>query len=80
MSLDRDDLLRILKLVDLTEVDEIDCSEFLNRVAGFVERQGEMGKLPPGYEEVAHHLRVCPECTEEFEVLCRVLRESQGGD
>lgn len=70
----RDDLLRLLELLDVTEVEEIDCEEFLHRVAAFAERLHDGAVPPPGYEKVAQHLKVCPECLEEYESLYRTLR------
>lgn len=75
MSLRHDELFRLLELVDVTEVDEIDCSEFLERVGGYLERLGPDGRAPEGYEDVVQHLRVCPECFEELRLLYRALRE-----
>lgn len=69
MKATREELLALLQLVDITRSQEIDCDEFLARVAGFIERLGPKGSLPKGYEEVVHHLRVCPECLEEYEAL-----------
>ena len=74
MSYTREDLLRLLRLVDITEATEIDCGEFLHRVAAYLDRLGPDGAPPAGYEDVVHHLRICPECLEEFEVLYRELR------
>lgn len=74
MRLDRADLLKLLNLVGITRVEEIDCSEFLHRVAGFLERLGPTGEPPQGYDDVIQHLRVCPECLEEFEALYEELR------
>ena len=78
MSLTREELKKLLGLVDITGAEEIDCTEFLHRVAGYVERLAPDGTPPAGYEDVALHLRVCPECCEEFEALCRALREEGG--
>lgn len=74
MTFTRDELLALLRLVDITEANEIDCGEFLHRVAGYLERLGPDGTPPPGYEDVVQHLRVCPECLEELEELYRALR------
>lgn len=75
MTLDRVELLALLKLVDVTEPQEIDCSELLHRIAAFVEGFDAAGAPPPQYEDVVQHLRVCPECLEEFEVLLRMYRD-----
>lgn len=74
MRLTRADLLKLLQLIDVTSAEEIDCSEFLHRVAGYLERLGSDGVPPPGYEDVVQHLRVCPECLEEFEALYAALQ------
>lgn len=73
MRLTRADLLKLLRLIDVTAAEEIDCSEFMHRVAGYLERLGPTGAPPPGYEDVVQHLRVCPECLEEFEALYEAL-------
>ena len=72
--IDADDLRRLLRWLDLTAFDEIDCEEFLARVAGVVEQLAPDQELPPGAAAVLHHLRVCPECDEEFQAILRVLR------
>lgn len=74
MSMRLDELRRLLHLLDITAVDEIDCTEFMHRVGAYTE-QIEAGRVPPpGFEAVTQHLRVCPECVEEFEAMYRALR------
>lgn len=73
MAVSRDELIKLLQLLAVTETDEIDCEEFLVRVAGFLERLGPDGTPPEGYEDVVQHLRVCPECLEEFGALLETL-------
>jgi len=68
------DLRKLLELVGVTCAEEIDCTEFLHRVAGYLEQLGPDGMPPRGYEDVVQHLRVCPECLEEVEELYRALR------
>ena len=75
MSFTRDDLENLLRLVEVTSAEEIDCTEFLHRVSGFLERLGPDGTPPAGCESVVQHLRICPECLEEFGALFRALRE-----
>lgn len=77
--IDADDLRRLLQWLDLTTADEIDCEEFLARVAGVVERLRPDEPPPPGAEAVLHHLKVCPECDEEFRAVLRALRGEHGG-
>ena len=75
MKMGREELLALLRLVDITEVEEIDCGEFLERVGAYLEGLAPDGTPPPGSEDVIHHLRTCPECLEEFEALYRALRD-----
>ncbi len=74
MTFTRDDLLKLLNLIDLTVDDEIDCTEFLHRAASFVEQYEPGRPLPPGHEDVVRHLKICPECLEEFRHLYQALR------
>lgn len=75
MTVSRAELMALLRLVDATSVEEIDCDEFLDRVGGVLERLGPGDAVPPGSEAVVQHLRLCPECLEEFDTLLRVLKE-----
>jgi len=69
-----DDLAKLLGLLDVTETEEIDCAEFLHRIAAYVESLGPSGAPPEGTSAVVQHLRVCPECCEEFLALREALR------
>jgi hypothetical protein len=77
VTYDRDDLLKLLHLLDVTATDEIDCDEFLHRAAGFVERydpdDGE-ARIGPEHAALVQHLKVCPECLEELRALYAALR------
>ena len=73
MNLGHEELRALLRLVDITRPEEITCDEFLSRVAGYLERLGDSAIPPPGHEALLHHLRVCPECLEEFEALYEAL-------
>ena len=75
MNDDRRLLAELLALIDRTESHEIDCEEFIDRSAGFVEAMARSDVLPEGWPDLVQHLRVCPECEEEFEVLRRLLGE-----
>ena len=77
MSASRDELLHLLRLVEITEPSEIDCGQFLAEVSGYLERLGPDGMPPPGYEHLVHHLRLCPECLEEFEALYEAFRSER---
>lgn len=69
-----DEQLRaLLELVLDTEPEEIDCDDFLHRVAAVFEQAGSND--PAGrqmeLQAVSQHLAVCPECREEYDALIR---------
>ena len=80
MSLSREEIAELLRLIGLTRDEEIDCERCLALVAEFAERELAGRSIPVGLEAVAHHLSVCAECREEYEALLRVLtgREIHG--
>ena len=71
-------LRELLRVVAATRPQEIDCEQFLTRVAAYLESLGEQA-LPPELDVVAQHLEVCPECSEEFDALAahKTLGEEQ---
>ena len=74
MSLSKDEIDGLLRLIGLTRDDEIDCERCLALVAEFAERELAGQSIPAGLEAVAHHLSVCVECREEYEALLRALK------
>ncbi len=75
MKINKEELSKLLELIGDTQMAEIDCDEFLSRVPAYVEKLAS-GKLTQvGFEELAYHLKVCPECSEEFESLCSLYNE-----
>ncbi len=73
MTYSRTDLKKLISLVDVTAEEEIDCDQFLHRVAGYLEGLGPGGVAPPGYEDVVQHLQICPEGLEEVAAAYRAL-------
>lgn len=72
---DTDEKLRdLLRLVLSTEANEIDCDDFLTRVAACLESLGPHDGIPPEFHAVAQHLDVCGECREEYEALLEIFR------
>ncbi|MDX1578631.1 MAG: hypothetical protein R3266_09100 [Gemmatimonadota bacterium] len=67
------ELRELLELVLATAPEEIDCDEFLHRVAAAFEGTGAGSDLPPELDAVSQHLDVCPECREEYDALVRAL-------
>ncbi len=75
MKISREELLGLLRVIDLTKPEEIDCEEFLSAVSGYVEKLASGQAAPTSNADVLHHLKVCPECLEEFEALYEAYRD-----
>lgn len=73
MTLTKEQIHDLLRLIDLTREQEIDCDECLSRIAEFVERELCGKSVSDALEAVRHHLQICPECREEYEVLQRAI-------
>lgn len=74
MSLSKNDLANLLRLIGLTRAKEINCEQCLARVAEFAERQLQGRSIDESLEAVEHHLSICSECQEEYQALQRALR------
>jgi hypothetical protein len=74
MSLSREEIAELLRLIGLTRDEEIDCEQCLAQVAEFAERELAGRSVTDGLEAVAHHLSVCTECFEEYEALLQALK------
>jgi hypothetical protein len=78
MSLSKEQIAELLRLIGLTRDEEIDCERCLALVAEFAERELAGRSVPDGLEAVAHHLSICTECCEEYEALLRALKTTDG--
>jgi uncharacterized protein with PIN domain len=75
MMIDHEKIKGLLQKLDLTREREIHCEECLKYIAEYAERE-IAGKPVSGIlEEVEHHLRLCPECGEEYQALLEALRQ-----
>lgn len=81
-------LFRILQMLARTETVELSCGEVdalldeyaelqaaggLKAVTGTPARGAELKDRPQLYELVEKHLRVCPECREDYEALLTMI-------
>lgn len=70
---------RLLRHVIETEVEEISCSECFDLLAAGVELEVSGAPSAPASVRLAHHLRQCGVCREEYETLRDFVR-SEGED
>ncbi len=73
MVLSKQALESLMQQIGLTRESEINCEQCLLAVAEFAELQLAGKSLPEGLSAVEHHLAICGECREEYEVLRRAL-------
>ena len=78
MSLSREQIAELLRLIGLTRDEEIDCERCLALLAEFAERELAGRSVPAALEAVAHHLSICAECCEEYEALLQALKAMDG--
>jgi hypothetical protein len=78
MSLSKQEIAELLRLVGLTKDEEIDCQECLALVAEFAERELAGQSLPAAQEAVAQHLSICSECCDEYASLLQALKAMDG--
>jgi hypothetical protein len=74
MSLSREEIAELLRLIGLTRDEEIDCERCLALVAEFAERELAGRSVPAALVAVAHHLSICSECCEEHDSLLQALK------
>jgi hypothetical protein len=74
MSLSREEIAKLLRLIGLTRDEEIDCERCLALVAEFAERELAGRSVPAALDAVAHHLSICAECCEEYQSLLQALQ------
>ena len=65
------ELKKLLRLLEVTEPEELDCDQFLQLAAALLETLETGQPQPPELAAASQHLAVCPECSEEFQALLR---------
>ncbi len=66
MTADERHLDKLARLVNETAEEEIDCDQFLEIVAVFLNRVARNLDPTAACEALKQHVRVCPECKEEL--------------
>ncbi len=69
----REQLVILAEQLAETAAEEIDCEAVLSCVSAYLEIAEASKTLPPELDAVAQHLKVCPECLEEYQALVRAL-------
>ena len=74
MKLTRKEIDGLMRLIGLTRDDEINCEQCLTLISEFAEKELSGKSVPEGLKAVEHHLNLCSECCEEYEVLKKALK------
>lgn len=75
MPLSKEELDELMRLIGLTKDSEINCEQCLALISEFAEQSLAGKSISDGLKAVKHHLTVCAECREEYEVLQQALQE-----
>jgi uncharacterized protein with PIN domain len=68
-----DQVSELLRQIRVTRDQEFNCTECLQHIAEFSERKLTHSELNAIMESIEHHLSLCPECTEEYLALKKIL-------
>jgi hypothetical protein len=74
MAMGPEEVKLLVQAVLGTREEELGCDECLDRVGDYAEHQLEGREPSEALRRVEEHLRICPECHEEYEALRDALR------
>lgn len=67
-------LQKLLHMLSLTEERELGCGEVFELMDYYVELEQAGENVQALLPQVAQHLRICPECAEEYEALRAIMK------
>lgn len=76
MNLTREMFDFLAQSLAATRPEEIDCDEWLSRVGRLLDVMQRGEPVPSELEAVLHHIKLCPECDEELQMLVAALKPS----
>lgn len=77
MAVSQQELQELLRLLKLTRAEELDCEECFSRLAEFADLLESGRPIPDALQSVKHHLDLCRDCREMFEIFLRALGTTQ---
>lgn len=75
MKISKKEIDGLMRFIGLTKDEEINCDECLMQIAEFVETELAGKSVCDSLKAVQHHLSLCSECQEEYEVLRKALKQ-----
>lgn len=81
MKLNRQQIQTLVQQVAVTNIVERDCEEMMEAMTAYAAKlaRGETIELADD-ELIQHHLDICPECFEEFEMIREIAGEGRLGE
>lgn len=67
---------KLIQMIDNTQETELSCEDvyqLLDQYADLIQQSKNAPELMPLVE---HHIKICPDCREEFEALLRILQSA----
>jgi len=77
MTLSKQQLEALHKMLALTKTQELTCDEVLAKMAEFAEVALAGDSIPDTFSEIEHHLALCEECDEEYTALLKALENDE---
>lgn len=78
MMLGNDEYRELARALLATHPDEIDCEQWLDSVALYLDLVEAGRPIPESLRPVEGHLGLCPDCAEEFALMRQALGELGG--
>jgi hypothetical protein len=78
MRLRKEQVRALLEASRATRDVEIDCEEYLSRMAPYAEARAAGLPPPQGAEKVIEHERLCANCREETAALVEMIAQAKG--
>lgn len=66
-----------MQMLSLTRERELTCSEAQSLLDVYVELELAGEDPQQAFPDVAQHLRICPECSEEHDALLKILTQDK---
>ena len=75
MTLGNEEYRELARALLATRPAEIDCEQWLDGVGLYLDLVGDGRSIPESLRPVEEHLRLCPDCAEEYAVMREALSE-----
>lgn len=75
MFLNQNKVKMLLDALVLTNESEVDCDQCFDSMSEFAESQLSGASVPEALSLIDNHIRICPDCREEFQILKKAIAD-----